>query len=207
MSSRLCAISFIAWCCVSLAAMPPPDSQFSESLNSTLSHKASTALLLGPARFEFEEATLAQVQEVLGAGQIEHWGDAGESVYWLCYSNRIEGGVETFWLVASGEMGGPEHRIGRVSAVLAQAAPPECPDIAPRFQPVRLDTGLWLGVQGDAVKRLGRPSNASGPWRGYAFHGRIPGKCPGAFDLLSWVQIKVEDKLISELHAGRVTSC
>lgn len=34
----------------------------------------------------FEKTTLGEIRDALGVGTVKHTGDAGQSLYWLCYS-------------------------------------------------------------------------------------------------------------------------
>lgn len=190
-----------------LAATPPPAIELEPRWNATQKALPVLGLVMGSLRITFEETTLDQVRNAAGAGAIAHQGDAGESIYWLCFTNESRG--ERIWIVAHGEMGGPEHAIGQVSAepsVGAQATK-ECPALPKGMQPFALDNGLWLGAPESKVAELGVPSNSAGAWRSFEYQGKVPGDCEGGFDLMNWLRIKTDKGRIISLHAGQVTSC
>ncbi|MFZ1626056.1 MAG: hypothetical protein WAU48_14910 [Gammaproteobacteria bacterium] len=191
------------------AATPPPEIAFEMTWNATVQSKPATGLTMGLFKVTFEESTLDQVKNAALAGHIEHKGDAGESTYWLCYTNQTKNGTERIWIIAHGEMGGPDHAIGRVSAepTAASGGTNDCPALPAKMQPVSLDNGLWLNTPETAVNKLGKPSNKSGAWRSYEHQGKVPGECEGGFDVLNWLQLKTSKGRVVTLHAGQVTSC
>ena len=96
-------------------------------------------------------------------GTIEHQGDAGGSIYWLCYSTR----GARIWLVSSGEMGGVRHAITEFDAMTSRGtASADCPPLPVRFQPLSMHGGIWLGTFEGAVRKvLETPSQAHGSWQ------------------------------------------
>jgi hypothetical protein len=64
--------------------------------------------MLDQYRIRFEETGLRDVMPRAG-GYIQHQGDAGENIYWLCYTIADGKPAQRLWIIASGEMGGPEH--------------------------------------------------------------------------------------------------
>jgi hypothetical protein len=52
----------------------------------------------------------------LGEGTIQHQGDAGGSIYWLCYRRA----QHRLWVVSGGEIGGPDHLVTEIVEELAE---------------------------------------------------------------------------------------
>lgn len=166
---------------------------------------------MGTFRVRFERTTLDDIRRAASAGEIAHRGDAGESAYWLCYTNISPRRVERLWVIAHGEMGGPEHFVTNVSAELLPdgSATPDCPALPNSLKPLLLDNHLWLGAsEGAAHAKLGAPSYRKGAWRSYDFQGKARGNCEGGgFDLISWLLLHLEQGQVNSLRAGQVTSC
>ncbi len=163
--------------------------------------------MMGSFEVELEQTTLRQVIRTVGNGEIAHQGDAAESIYWLCYTAPNE----RVWIVAHGEMGGPDHRVGQIVARQERGvqATKDCPSLSSSFLPLHLDKSIWLGTTKEAaIHSLGTPSHTQGSWQSYDYSGKVPGECsPGGFDLLNWLLLKIEGGKAVQLRAGQVTSC
>ena len=212
---HLCAISFgilILASAPSFADTPPPKTPFADQLwKATLKNKPTTGLRMGSLRVQFEKSTLNDVRQAASAGEIAHQGDAGESIYWLCYTNLSPSQVERIWIIAHGEMGGSEHSITSISAQLLPngKATSDCPALPTNLKPLSLNHNLWLNSpESDVLKRLGTPSYQNKTRRSYNYQGKVQGNCEGeGFDLLSWLLVQVGRGRVTSLHAGQVTSC
>ena len=192
------------------ANTPPPLAPFNAiSWKPTSTTKLSTGIKMGSFEVKWEETTLASVLDAAGLGAIQHQGDAGESVYWLCYT--IEGpNSHRLWVMAHGEMGGPEHAVTNITAEALKGAKAEkdCPALPAKLQPVALSQGLWVGAsETNAQKALGKPSHTEGPWRSFDHLSKVPGTCEGGFDLTNWLLYKVNKGQLGTIMAGQVTSC
>lgn len=189
------------------AALPPPEPPAAAiSWEPKSKTRLITNLAMGTINLQFEETTLGTIADLIGLGRIEHQGDASESIYWLCYTTP----TERLWIIAHGEMGGPEHRITEVAArsQSSAVATADCPALPTSFQPVSLNGELWLGPKKDLLKRLGEPSHIEGQWRAYNFEGTEPGNCrPQGFDVLNWLWVLTDKGRVTAIHAGQVTSC
>lgn len=196
----------------SFAETPPPVAPFDAiTWKATLKRKPSTGLRMGAFRVRFERTTLDDVRRAASVGEIAHRGDAGESAYWLCYTNLAPTQAERVWIVAHGEMGGPEHYVTNISAELLPNgnATADCPALPNNLKPLSLDNHLWLGAsEGAAPAKLGAPSYQKGAWRSYDFQGKVPGNCEGGgFDLLAWLLLHFQNGRVNSLQVGQVTSC
>lgn len=165
---------------------------------------------LGKFRITFEKTTLAEVMRAVLGGTILHNGDAGGSVYWLCYSDPGAGYIDRIWIQSSGEMGGPDQAVTEITAARLhnsrQSA--ECPLLPANLRSVAFDGQLWLGAKEKQVESvLGPPSLRHGPWRSFDFQGKVAGRCQGGFDLTSWLVTKTENGRVALIAAGQITSC
>jgi len=195
------------------AQTAPPELPFPDVSWKALSKaKPATHLKMGALEVRFEETTLWAISGTAGLGTMHHQGDAGKSIYWLCYT--MQGGAQTqrIWIVAHGEMGGPDHAVTMVTAQeLTPTVRPtiDCPALPSTLQPLSLAQDVWLGVlESEALKVLGRPSYRKGPWRSFDYQSKVPGNCqPDGFDLMNWLVFRTVQGRIVAISAGQVTSC
>ena len=194
------------------AATPPPPAPFDAiTWAATRSQAPVTALRMGGVVVRFEATTLDEVRKAVGTGTIAHAGDAGESLYWLCYTHRAGTRSERVWLVSHGEMGRSTHAVTHISAARAPTggATADCPALPPRMTPLALDRGLWLGTSEQAATAaLGAPSHRDRDWRSYDAAGKVPGDCgPAGLDRMSWLRLRLRNGRVDALSAGQTTSC
>jgi hypothetical protein len=195
------------------AQIAPPELPFSNLSWKALSKKKpATHLKLGELEVRFEETTLRAISGAAGLGTMHHQGDAGESIYWLCYTIRGGSRTQRIWILAHGEMGGPEHAVTMVTAQEFEPtvqATSDCPSLPSALQPVFVAQHIWLGTpESKALKALGRPSHQKGLWRSFNYEGKVPGHCqPEGFDLMNWLVFRIAQGRIVEISAGQVTSC
>src|SRR5712691_1708962 len=108
------------------AQTAPPQLPFSDvSWKALTKAKPATHLKMGDLEVRFEETTLRAVSGTAGVGSMHHQGDAGESIYWLCYTVQGDAKAQRIWIVAHGEMGGLDHAVTMVTAQ----------ELAPTVQP------------------------------------------------------------------------
>lgn len=166
---------------------------------------------MGSFGVEFEKTTLDDIRRSAHVGDIAHQGDAGESHYWICYTNLTATHVEKIWIISHGEMGGPEHHVTNVSATLSPdgAASKDCPALPASMKQVSLDKGLWLNASvKHAHAKVGPPSHIQGHWRSYDFQGKVPGDCGSeGLDLTSWLLLYFDNGHVTSLQVGQVISC
>ena len=196
----------------SFAETLPPAAPFDAiTWKATMKRKPSTALRMATFHVRFERTTLDDVRRAVSVGEISHHGDAGESAYWLCYTNLAPTRTERIWVIAHGEMGGPEHYVTNISAELLPSGSPaaDCPALPNAMKPLSLDNHLWLGASDVAAHaKLGAPSHQEGAWKSYDFRGKVPGNCEGgSFDLSSWQFLHFQNGRVNSLQVGQVTSC
>jgi hypothetical protein len=165
---------------------------------------------MGSLHVLLEKTTLDDVRRAASAGDIAHQGDAGGSVYWLCYTDSSSTPVQRIWII-TGEMGGPKHVVTNISAQLLPngTATTDCPALPPNLKPLSLDHHIWLNTSASNVlTRLGAPSYQKGPWRSFDYRAKVPGNCEGeGFDLMSGLLLRFEKGRVTSLRVYQVTSC
>lgn len=195
----------------SFAETPPPTIPIDAvTRKATMKTQPSKGLMMGAFYVRLEKTTLADVRNTVGVGDISHRGDAGDSIYWVCYTNVAPARVERVWVASHGEMGGRDHRVTDISAeLLPNPSPtPDCPSLPERFKPLILDSQLWLGAsENDASARFGPPSYYKTPWLSFDYQGKLKGNCDGGFDLMNHLLLRIKNGRVNYLHAGQVTSC
>lgn len=196
----------------SFAATPPP-----EIAHPGWAHKATqrsafaSEMTMGSLHVRFEKTSLDDVLRAAAAGAIDHQGDAGASVYWLCFTNATPSFTERVWLVSDGEMGGNAHLVTGVSAQRLSAgnASADCPALPANLQPLALEHGVWLGASPrDFHQKFGLPSSRGTAWESYDYAGKVWGSCEGgSFDLTNSLLLRVRKKRIDFLQLNQTTSC
>jgi hypothetical protein len=164
-----------------------------ERVPPTVVKRLATRFSLGAFAGRFEETPLAAVREALGEGTIQHQGDAGGSIYWLCYRRA----QHRLWL-SSGELGGPDHRVIEIVEELTEKdtkPSSDCPIIPEKFAPLILDGKLHLGMSRmEVVKALGPPSKSEAAQMVYSHKGKLA----HGFDETAWLILRFrEEKLVS----------
>ncbi len=199
----------IALICVALASpagvSPPPPRQTTPPDASPVSTTLpGHGVRLGAWSLRFEATRLAEVVAALGVGAIQHQGEAGEALAWLCYDLP----EARLWLLSS-EMGGAEAVLTGAVLQAGDALADGCPPLPGRLQPVALTGGLTLGDSDDAIERgLGTPAWRDAIGRHYLSMTKEPGFCaPEGADRLQWLTLRLQRGRIRVISAGQVTSC
>lgn len=174
-----------------LAGTPPPENPSWHPYSpASMKMPPTTGIILGKLSIAFEKTALAEVLEAAPSGFISHQGDAGDSIYWLCYT-RVDADIAyRLWIVSDGEMGGKKHAVTMVTAQRITDAEPtrDCPALPANLQPVSLDVPIWIGTTDREVDRvLGPPSHRQGMWRQFDYQGKVPGPCQGGYDMSNWL--------------------
>jgi hypothetical protein len=157
---------------------PPPNFSLEVAPKPTLKSTPASSISLGSVVVDFDKTTLGEAMKHIKAGRIQHQGDAGENVFWLCYSIRAEDKWQQLWLLSHGEMGGEEHIIYGVVAKILPSKPSACacPELPAGLSPVKLNNGFWLGMKTDEIrKKLGKPSLHQTQWIHYESERELGG--------------------------------
>jgi len=196
---------------VNASAQTPPPTVHFDTVKATMTRSPATGLHMGRLLVQFERTTLDDVRRAASIGAIAHQGDAGESFYWLCYTSARLAQVERIWIIAHGEIGGPEHYVTDISAEALPHgdATGDCPALPSHLTPLSLANHLWVGAsQRRVTSTLGRPSFRKAAWRIYEFQAKVPGNCNGGgFDRTATLLLHFHNGRVNVLHAGQGTSC
>ena len=193
--------------------VPPLSRSLDAAPRATLKSKPTTGITMGSFRVRFEVTKLGDVRKAAGIGKIEHQGDASESIYWLCYTIPGTPVFERVWIIAHGEMGGPDHHVTGAHALrLASgiAAAEGCPLLPASLRPVAFDRGLWLDVSAQHLTaKLGAPSLKKDGWWSYYFAGKAPGLYQGEkvqYDVSCFFEAQIKEGGLVAIRASQVTS-
>lgn len=164
--------------------------------------RLATRFSLGAFAGRFEETRLGAVRDAVGAGTIQHQGDAGASIYWLCYRRA----QHRLWVVSHGELGGPDHLVTEIVEELAEkdaGASTDCAIIPEKFSPVVFDSKLRLGMsRQEVITALGPQSKSEAAQIVYSHEGKLA----DGFDETAWLILGFrEDKLVS-IRGGKSTT-
>ncbi|RXH09497.1 hypothetical protein EAS54_33410 [Bradyrhizobium guangzhouense] len=187
--------------CFAQTPPPPFDEQAFERVPPTVVKRLARRFSLGTFAGRFEETRLGAVSEAVGEGTIQHQGDAGGSIHWLCYRR----GQLRLWVVSS-EMGGADHRVTEIVEELSETdagASADCAVIPEKFSPVVFDGKLHLGMsRQEVVTALGPPSASDAAQMVYSHAGKLA----HGFDETAWLILRFrEDKLVS-MRGGKATT-
>ena len=196
-------------------SVPPPNWPDSISSHPSLNVRPATRLRLGAFVARFEKTTLAQIRDAMRVGTIEHQGDAGESMYWLCYTVARAQPPQRLWITSHGEMGGREHTVGgfMIEEISRAQASPGCPSMPSSGYPLSLDRGIWIGTNHSALlRKLPTPSGLRGDWLEFLYEGRVRGRDPFGsgtdvdFAEISALSARVVSGRVAALQAWKVTA-
>jgi hypothetical protein len=188
--------------CSAQTPPPPVDEHAFERAPPTVVKRLATRFSLGAFAGRFEETPLGAVREAVGEGTIQHQGDAGGSIYWLCYRRA----QHRLWVVSSGGIGGPDHLVTRIVEELTEKdteTSTDCAIIPEKFSPVVFDRKLHLGMsRQQVIKALGPASKSEAAEMVYSHQGKLA----NGFDETAWFFLRFrEDKLVS-MHGGKTTT-
>jgi hypothetical protein len=192
--------------------IPPPTIELETSNVQPVSKKPTDALIMANFHFKLEATTLAEIVDAIGIGNIQQQGDAGESIYWLCYTIHEPIGSSRLWLISHGEMGGSDHKLTKILVLSDSSvhACGSCPLLPKAFFPASLDNGLWLYQSDSVVASLfGSTHSLPSSHQQFVYRSLIPINVRGEiedFDLTNYLRIRIENGKIIQLSASQVTS-
>jgi hypothetical protein len=182
------------------SVVPPPAWPSIKDSPVALAADPVRPLLLGTLRVTLDGSSLADTRQAIGAGVSQRQGKGTDSLDWLCYTVSDTAPMQRLWLTSS------ELSRGRIDAVVATdlpagAAPtPQCPDLPPKFKPVRFDDGLWLGgLSPELRKALSIPAKP-GPSFSSLFQGQA-----GNLQMVSSTVIEFHGARAVSLHVAHST--
>lgn len=188
--------------CFAKTPPPPVDEYPLERVPPTVEKRLATHFSLGAFAGQFEETPLGAVREAVGEGTIQHQGDAGGSIYWLCYRRA----QHRLWIVSNGEMGGSDHRVTEIVEELTEKdtkTSTDCAITPEMFAPLVFDGKLHLGMsRTEVVTALGTPSKSEGAEMVY-FHYR---KLVDGFDETAWFILRFREQNLVSMRGGKTTT-
>jgi hypothetical protein len=187
--------------CSAQTPPPPFDEHALEGVPPTVVKRLATRFSLGAFTGRFEETPLGAIRKAVGEGTIQHQGDAGGSIYWLCYKRA----QHRLWVV-SGEIGGSDHRVIEIVEELTEKdteTSTDCATIPEKFAPLVFDGKLHLGMSRlEVTTALGPPSKSEAAQIVYSHKGKLA----NGFDETAWLILRFrEDKLVS-MRGGKTTT-
>jgi hypothetical protein len=184
------------------AQTPPPFDEYAfDRVPPTVVKRLATRFSLGAFAGRFEETTLGAVRKAVGEGTIHHQGDAGGSIYWLCYRHA----QHRLWLW-SGSIGGPDHLVTGIVEELAEKdteASADCAVIPEKFSHLVLDGKLHLGMsRSEVVTALGPPSKSEADQMVYRHHGKLA----KGFEETAWLILRFRGEKLVSMRGGKTTT-
>ncbi|CAN7260607.1 hypothetical protein LJR220_001155 [Bradyrhizobium sp. LjRoot220] len=188
--------------CSAQTPPPPVDEHAFERVPPTAAKGLATRFSLGAFVGRFEETPLGAVREAVGEGTIQHQGDAGGSIYWLCYRRA----QHRLWVVSHGEMGGPDHLVTEIVEELTEKdtdTSTDCAIIPEKFAPLVFDGKLHLGMSRlEVVTALGPPSKSEAAQIVYYHEGKLA----DGFDETAWLILRFREEKLVSMHGGKTTT-
>ncbi|MDF2120110.1 hypothetical protein PY365_31570 [Roseiarcaceae bacterium H3SJ34-1] len=187
--------------CFAQTPPPPFEEHALEGAPPTVAKRLATRFSLGAFAGRFEETPLGAVRKAVGAGSVQHQGDAAGSLHWLCYRR----GQNRLW-VTSGEMGGADHRVTEIVAELTDkdtGTSADCAVLPKKFAPLVFDGKLHLGLsRSEVVKALGPPSKSDAARTVYSHQGKVA----GGFDETAWFILQLREEKLVSMRGGKATT-
>jgi len=188
--------------CFAQTPPPPVDQHAFERVSPTFVKRLATRFSLGAFAGRFEETRLGAVRDAVGEGTIQHQGDAGDSIYWLCYRRA----QHRLWVVSNGEMGGPDHLVTEIIEELTEkdaGASADCAIIPDKFAPVVFDGKLHLGMsRREVIRALGPPSKSEAARMVYSHAGKLA----DGFDETAWLILRFREGKLASMRGSKTTT-
>ena len=157
---------------------------------------------IGDFQVTFEKTTLKQARAALGAIPIGHRGDAGGSLYWICYT--IPAIQSRVWLL-SNEIGGGEDITGMIAKPVSptEVENLKCPTPTNHATTVFIDKKIWLGDSiGKIESVLGKSVKFSESIRYYWYSG----EAKNGFTVESSLFMRLDGDKVTELQATHIST-
>ena len=191
---------------------PPRPEEEDVPLAEILQSPATSGVEIGSFSVKLQRTTLQDALMSFGVGQIRHEGDAGKSVYWICYLLKGSRTQSRLWLVSDGEMGGDTHVVTGIYAAYNQSDPGnagECPELRVNSSAVHFDHGIWLEASAEKLAVLGHaPPQSAGWWR-YSYQGTQKLRDRGrleSFDVTSQFDVQLRDGKVAAVWTSEILS-
>ena len=209
------AVAVVGLVTASSWAAAPPEFPFPDGLaQATLAARPATALHLGDYAVQFEQTALLDVVHTLGSGKINHQGDAGGSLSWICYDIPGKRLTQRLWITA-GELQNGKVADGVIAREAVLPRTPDCPVLPAKYRPAQIDHALWLGSSRAAADHaLGPASSERGGWLEYEYQGKYRVAAPQSggdanlidYDEVDGLLLRLLDGRVVELFANKATT-
>jgi hypothetical protein len=175
-------------------------------------------LLLGTLAITLEETTLKAVQEHFRLGEIAHQGDAGGSLYWLCYTATTKNGPQRIWIESGELFGGKEAYLfsAEILQDVKSSSAKSCPTISLRDVPLTMDNNIWLNLSIEEIeRRVGAKAKKEGRYFVFTYAGKLvlPREDKNTqrtiaqeYDLLNFLTVEIQGGRAVRLWASRTTT-
>ena len=182
-------------------AVPPP-AMVDNSVSATIKQDPLTPLKMGSLKITLEKTSLKEIQSAIGKGKINSHGDASEALAWLCYTVSTSNPKQRIWL-SSGEMGGLSIIDGITAIKIPSNATPslECPELSPRFNPIRFTNGIWLGASEKTFLKSYGDVKKTRDTKSYIYIGKLR-----EYDVISSLNVQFKNHESVAIYANHVTS-
>lgn len=148
------------------------------------------------------KTTLNEVKAKFKSKEIYHQGDAGETLYALCFKTA-NGSTIAF---ESGEMGGADHTIDAIS-INSPSTPYRLNKICEKssaFKGKLTINGLSLGMSPDLIKTLkGKPTKSENDYLEYSYNFQEKTE-KGTKDTTSDLKIEFKNSAASEIKVSKI---
>ncbi len=154
--------------------------------------------------FTIGKSTLGEVKSKFKSTDIYHQGDAGNSLYVLCYKSSNSSTIA----FESGEMGGSAHIIDSIS-INSTKGPYHLNQICQKTTFIKnkfVINGISLGMSPDLVKRLkGKPGKESANSILYQFVVQEKND-KGQVDIISNLEMEFNQDIVSAIKASKMAT-
>jgi hypothetical protein len=208
MAMMLCSGLAFAW-----SPPPLPDATNIHIADGNLKIRPTAGAFIGAMTIELEKTTLHGVREAAPRAELQHSGDAGDSMYWICFTVLGSKHYQHVWLISDSEMGGTDHLITGV--VATEEAGPDggtdaCPDGPKAFRPIVVGAGVALGASRDKLRQIfGTMPSATEGWWSYRYQGKTSISRNGQstiFDVTSSVNVRLHRGRVVAISTSQITS-
>jgi hypothetical protein len=187
--------------CFAQTPPPPLDEHAFERVPPTVVKRLATRFSLGAFAGRFEKTPLGAVRNAVGEGTIQHQGDAGGSLHWLCYRRA----QHRLW-VLSGEIGGPDHLVTEIMEELTEKdteTSTDCAVMPEKFALLVFDGKLRLGMsRSEVVTALGPPSESAAAQMVYSHQAKLA----NGFDETAWFILRFREEKLVSMRGGKTTT-
>lgn len=181
-----------------------PSIPFEENEATGLDAHIEASIDVAGLQVVLEKTSLLDIQKKTG-GLIRHQGDAGGSLYFLCYNSKYNTIPIQVWFF-SGELGGEGHLIhglyvqkGAYFTNLASS----CTSIKENSISLKIDDEFWIDQNMDVVnKKIGSHSSAEDGWNFYTHTSNEDNE----YQKATILGLELHNQRVKSLYLGQTTT-